>query len=149
MRKKIPLIVLSFLVLVMIVVWAKALKKTKRAGLVREAGAKITSKDTKDGVFWGDKSAKERKRSAYKNWGRDPFTPAREITSLMDLNLMGILWDENNPQAIINERIVKVNDTIDNNRVIEIKKSSVTLSDGKNKIELKLWNELDSQNKNQ
>lgn len=149
MRQKIPLIVLFFLILIMAVVWANALKKTRSSGPVKETNAKITSQDTKAAAFWGEKSEKARKRSTYKNWGRDPFTPAKEITSLMDLNLMGILWDEANPQAIINDKIVKINDTIDNNRVIEIKKNSVTLTDGRNKIELKLWNESDSQNKNQ
>lgn len=72
---------------------------------------------------------------------RDPFTAA-PITSEKALqsgvDLTGILWDKDKPLAIIDGEIVKVGSTIAGKTIMEIKKNSVILSDGKVLTELKL-----------
>lgn len=64
-------------------------------------------------------------------WGRDPFSLA--ATSIGDIGLEslilnGIMWDEDNPYAIINTDVVKVGDTLGSGIiVVEITKNSVIL----------------------
>lgn len=146
MKKKLPLIFLIFLVLIMVVVWSNVLKKKpKRSiGTGEVKAGQNTPKTNEDIAFWGESQVKKRLRSQFKDLGRDPFSLGQEEAFLADLNLIGILWDEAYPQAIINGEIVKVGDNISNNKVIEIKKDRVVLSDGKKRIELKLWNEPDA-----
>ena len=67
-------------------------------------------------------------------WGDDPFhTPARtmpkstkpESHPIWDLS--GIVYNAQNPLAIINDKAVRVGDIIDNAEIIKIEKKSVTL----------------------
>ncbi len=69
-------------------------------------------------------------------WGRDPFREAD--ISLSRLGLQGIMWDPENPKAIISNRIVQVGDSVGENTIIEIKRDKVVLTDGTNTFELRL-----------
>lgn len=57
-----------------------------------------------------------------------------------DLKLAGILWDKEKPQAIINNEVVNVGNSVGNYSVAEIRQYSVVLTDGSNVFELKLDN---------
>ena len=64
----------------------------------------------------------------------DPFLPASEKDipvgpARAELNLVGIMWDEARPLAIINDTIVGEGDMIRNKKVIKIGKKSVVLSE--------------------
>lgn len=78
-------------------------------------------------------------------WGRDPFGLGKFMVKgeegLVRLALNGIVWDGENPYAIINDEIVKKGDTIDGNIVVEIREESVILDDGLEQFTLKLWQE--------
>ena len=69
------------------------------------------------------------------SWGRDPFfftTSGMAGSGLEGLVLNGIVWDKDNPYAIINDDVVKIGDKLDDMRVVEISEKSVTLEqDGK------------------
>lgn len=72
---------------------------------------------------------------------RDPFS--RSIirpTAMFDtrLNISGILWDERDPRAIINGRIVGEGDKVDGNTVISIEQDLVVLNDGLSDFILRL-----------
>lgn len=54
------------------------------------------------------------------------------------LTLTGIIWDKDNPLAIINDSMLRKGDALGANKVIEIRPDSVTLNDGVNNIELTL-----------
>ncbi|MFA5090843.1 MAG: hypothetical protein WC510_07485 [Candidatus Omnitrophota bacterium] len=72
---------------------------------------------------------------------RDPFAQGKkgqEGASSYSLALTGIIWDEENPLAIINDRIVKTGDKVSLNNVVAIKQESVVLNDGTKDFELKL-----------
>lgn len=73
-------------------------------------------------------------------WGRDPFSgriySAGKKTSA--LHLIGIIWDEKNPVAMINERILKTGDVIQGKQVVRINSDSVIIDDGSKETELKL-----------
>ncbi|MFH1202138.1 MAG: hypothetical protein V1674_04530 [Candidatus Omnitrophota bacterium] len=77
-------------------------------------------------------------RTKYTKWGRSPFVLQKSRKFGFNLNLAGVLWDKDNPQAIINGRIVGKGDEIEGFKVIEITKDKVILSDGANRVELRL-----------
>ncbi len=63
-------------------------------------------------------------------WGRDPFFLARGSTGdigLEGLILNGVVWDKDDPYAIINSDIVKVGDKLGSIKIIEITETSVIL----------------------
>lgn len=82
-------------------------------------------------------AARRAKRSIYKSWGRDPFSlPGASVKKFKGFILNGILWDKENPMAIINNRIVKAGDSISGSVVIGIKEDRVVLTDGATEFDL-------------
>ena len=74
---------------------------------------------------------------------RDPFfkqmiDPANKSSVSSDLSLSGIVWDQDNATAIINNTIVKIGSEIAGNTVINIKEDRVILNDGVRNFELKI-----------
>ena len=71
----------------------------------------------------------------------DPFT-AIPIVSEQSLQsrvvLTGILWDKDNPLAIIDDNVVKIGERVGNKTVIDIKRDRVILSDGETPSEVRL-----------
>jgi len=59
-----------------------------------------------------------------------------KIPLATDAILTGIFWNEDNPLAILNDKVVGINDEIGNFKVVQIKEKSVILvnKQGKNKI---------------
>lgn len=75
------------------------------------------------------------------DWGRDPFFPSASMISSSDLGgvvLNGIVWDKENPYAIINDDVVKVGDTIGDIGIVEINEKSVTVEQDGKKYTLEL-----------
>ena len=72
-------------------------------------------------------------------WGRNPFVykPTYSVGAQGDLILDGIVWDKQNPKAMINELIVGVGEKIGKYTVIGITPDSVILTDGIDRIRLK------------
>ncbi len=67
-------------------------------------------------------------------WGRDPFYRAArknnkyaKTPECPEWILNGILHDNNSPAAVINKQIIRIGDTIDGARVMQIEKQKVTL----------------------
>ncbi|MDD4900268.1 MAG: hypothetical protein PHT31_06170 [Candidatus Omnitrophica bacterium] len=68
---------------------------------------------------------------------RDPFKPLKiEMEesveeegpqTLPDLKIQGVVWGGSFPQAIINNKVVKVGETIDKAKVIDINKDGITV----------------------
>jgi Tfp pilus assembly protein PilP len=54
------------------------------------------------------------------------------------LSLIGILWNQESPQAVINDQSVKVGDQIGPNKVVAIMPDKVVLNDGTSDFELDL-----------
>lgn len=76
---------------------------------------------------------------------RDPFTftfaksqPDSSVASARELRLSGIVWDQDNPGAIINNKIVAVGQEVDGNKVVDIKENRVILNDGTHNFELRI-----------
>ncbi|MEK7774613.1 MAG: hypothetical protein AAB305_01865 [Candidatus Zixiibacteriota bacterium] len=79
------------------------------------------------------------------DWGDDPFkkgiSPAFETSSVEraaspQWNLSGIVYSPTDPLAIINGKMVRVGDAVDNAKVTKIEKKNVTLDYGGSSITL-------------
>ncbi len=83
----------------------------------------------------------EQESEAGQAWGRDPFMPEGSggAGGSAPFDLSGIVWDEKMPIAMVNGRVLKKGDSIENYKVVEIKPSSIVLEAGEEKIELKLF----------
>ncbi len=72
---------------------------------------------------------------------RDPFSfSSSEQTNAMvasDLFLKGIVWNPDNPYAIINDRLLRAGDTIGGFKVEKVLQDSVVLENGASRLELK------------
>jgi len=77
-------------------------------------------------------------KSNYVNWGRNPFTMGAVIKVGAEDTLEGIIWDEKSPLALINGRTIRIGDKLGSDKVIDIQKNKVVLSDGIRERELKL-----------
>jgi hypothetical protein len=73
-------------------------------------------------------------------WGRDPFVYQSSYTegASVDLKLEGIVWDRENPKAMISGVIIGIGEHIGNYTILEIKPNSVLITDGTDDIILRL-----------
>ncbi len=89
-----------------------------------------------------DKMRDEQRAVWEKEWGRDPFVRQEFISKVVkavNLTLNGVLWDEKNPKAIVNEKTLVAGDTIYGYTVMEIRPRSILLRTGEKNIELTIF----------
>ncbi len=67
---------------------------------------------------------RKKARTSFEDWGRNPFVLTQAIKAL---TIEGILWDEQDPKAMINGYIVGVGDKVGSNTIINITPTSVTI----------------------
>ena len=85
---------------------------------------------------------RDRKKTDFASWGRDPFTPGDiSAIKISELTLNGIIWDKVEPHAIINNEIVKLRDKVGSYTIVDITHNKVVISDGFNNFELRLERE--------
>ena len=72
----------------------------------------------------------QRQRTTLLAWGRDPFTRGAATGDGSGLALAGILWDPQQPMAIINGRTVQVGAELEGYRVTDITQDRVSVTDG-------------------
>lgn len=129
-KKKLILVILA---IVAIPVWIHGLSATSR----NRSRAMMSSQ--KNALPSSDLEGRQAARSAYKDWGRNPFSASRAASGgVAGMQLGGIIYDAKQAYALINDQIVHVGERIGENRVVEIKQDRVILNDGSKDIELKL-----------
>ena len=85
---------------------------------------------------------RDRKKTAFTSWSRDPFTPGDiSAIKISELTLNGIIWDRVEPHAIINNEIVRIGDKVSNYTIVDITHNKVVINDGFNNFELRLERE--------
>lgn len=75
-------------------------------------------------------------------WGRDPFVlRPKKFKEKEDRGflLTAIIWDEEEPHAIINNEVVVVGQVIEGYRVIKITKDSAVLKKGDSELAIELY----------
>lgn len=138
-KKLMLLIVLSVLAVVSLIYGIATPSKYRRGG--NPSQAEVSPQETTTvslkNLYFGER---QRKRSDYVVWSRNPFFPkaSSSQTVASSLVLNGIAWDEKFPQAVINNRIVRAGEQIGGNKVVKIERSFVVLNDGVNQFELRL-----------
>ena len=146
-KKRIEIIITSFLVLILIFAWLNSIKVLKkRVAQKVNAPAAAQSADflklelirLEKEVFV--KEEKELNEDASLAWVRCPFCGKfyGEQEVMVDLAVSGIIWDEVNPQAIINSKILAEGDSVGGFSIEKIEKRRVILSDGNKRIELNI-----------
>lgn len=137
-KKDIEIIITSALVVVFILAMGNAIKvvrqkaKAKPPALIKALPPSLPRQESTP--------IKKREKESLE-WRRCPFSGKVYSAQgqAFDLKLSGILWDEENPQAIINEKIVKQGDLIENRLlVVKINNDCVILSDGEKELKLRL-----------
>ena len=78
----------------------------------------------------------QRERAAQLAWGRDPFMRGARAGQASGLTLSGVLWDPNQPMAIINGQMVHVGDELEGYRILEITQDRVSVTDGTQTLQL-------------
>ena len=82
--------------------------------------------------------AAQRERTMLLAWSRDPFTRGASLAEGSGLTLAGILWDPQQPLAIINGQTVHVGEELEGYRVTEITSDRVSLTDGTQTFQLSI-----------
>ena len=77
----------------------------------------------------------QRLRASELNWNRDPFTRGR-TGAVGGFTLSGILWDTQQPIAIINGQMLRVGEELDGYRVADIGQDHASLTDGTHTYQL-------------
>ena len=142
-KKQIEIIATAFLILIFILVAASSCKKIKanEKPLQKDAINQVLQEESAEIILKAKNSSlKIKNEKLEKDWGRDPFSGVVYSARGKDLTLKfsGVLWDDKNPQALINGQIVQKNDFIGQYRVVQINKDSVILNDGLKDLELRL-----------
>ena len=81
--------------------------------------------------------ATQQKAARQTTWRRDPFTQGAAGGNHA-LSLNGILWNDQQPMAIINDQTVRVGESIEGYTVVEIGKDFVSVTDGTQTIQLRI-----------
>ncbi|MEE8359343.1 MAG: hypothetical protein V3S04_00285 [Candidatus Omnitrophota bacterium] len=137
-KKRGELIMVAVLVFILLALsinaYSKYMKRASKAAPVLQG---LIADETMPVVVKTSKAQAVKKLT----WGRDPFrllkTKAKANTR--DLILNGVIWDQDNPYAIINGEVVVSGDYIESNLVVYIGKRGVILDSGSEQFELKVW----------
>lgn len=143
-KKQKEIIVVGALAVVFIFAWANTFKFFgKRPKSMPSAAIESLAPDqTAREPAFKPEFKKEESDQAYNSiaWGRDPFSGKIYSSSgeTVNLELQGIFWDQNAPQALIGDEIVSEGQIVGQYKVIKIYKDHVLVSDGKKEINLNL-----------
>ncbi len=156
-KNKQKIIITGALILILIgILFRGALSKKKVPGAGHAQTAGISQQAMTDNVFFlttvrqSENARSLQEASWVQPWSRDPFTFSGAEGSSpgnpSNFILSGIVWDAHMPVAIINQKVLKINDVIDGCRIQAILRSSVKLvcEDGPYELNLFRPNELSS-----
>ncbi|MBM3251737.1 MAG: hypothetical protein FJZ11_03035 [Candidatus Omnitrophica bacterium] len=143
MDKQQKQIIISALIIVFIIVWVNAFRLIKQRSKKKSSVAAIATS-----IPESTSSQTESKQPVIAEvieerleWVRCPFSGkiySSNAGEMIDLKLIGILWDERDPQAIINNKVVGLGDSVGTSTVVEIKQNSVILNEGSRIFEIRL-----------
>jgi len=141
-KKQKQIIIIAVLILVLVVAWVNAFLSIKKRAVKKKAisqtAAVVPAAESTQQVSVAQPVYP---KESHLEWLRCPFS-GKFYTGYKgeasDLNLAGILWDKEKPQAIINNEVVGVGSNVGAYSVVEIRQYSVFITDGSDVFELKL-----------
>ncbi len=126
MKKKIFFLHIFFLIAVFCLVQKAFGEGELAAGTVlRPQVAEFTAKESKNP--FRDRLGVGEKPEQGVQGAIEEKTVAEEEVKPPPLQIQGTIWDSDLPQAIINNKVFKIGDTIDGVQIVEIKKSGITI----------------------
>ncbi|MFC1708655.1 hypothetical protein ACFL2J_01150 [Candidatus Omnitrophota bacterium] len=141
-KDRTKVIITAVLIAVLVFAWANAFKvlaKRSKSKKPKQAPSVLISTTSAISTVT---SISKREWSEDKNleWKRCPFCGVSysHEASAEDLEISGIIWDEVNPQTIINGQIFSEGERIGDFLIQTIEKQKVILSDGAKTIELQI-----------
>ena len=135
-RSQLQATILSALVVVMLLVYTRALRSSAPAAVsfsAAPASVEAQPVEVPSGLPIAEPSDQrdaQRERAAQMAWSRDPFTRGVASAQGSGLTLSGILWDPSAPIAIINGQMVHVGEECEGYRITEIGQDRVAVTDG-------------------
>ena len=133
-------IALPVLVVIMAMVWVPVItgggSRQKKGNAGGNLGASaMPSGSGGDLMALARSNERNKARTSFSDWGRDPFTPVESPKASV---LEGIMWDAQAPQAIINGNILGVGDRVGPGVIVDIQQDSVTIKTGTEEKEYRL-----------
>ncbi len=141
-KEKKQIIVTMGLVVILAAVVMNTLNQVRPKKEIREEEVAVILEPSQAMNLISVRLAYDRAEEEVKNMviERDPFSPpVRPVRDSFILS--GILWDERNPTAVINNEIVQIGQKINGKTIVDIQKSKVIVNEGKENIEIKLYEE--------
>ena len=136
-KEKILKIALGILMVLVVFVWAKGCRRPLPSRDSLSTPPSFLNQTEMSSLLAMSQGAKSSSHSLYPAWGRNPFV-LEAAPNIRELTLNGILWDDQNPQALIGDHIVRKGDTIGPSIIIDIRPDSVILNNGIENLELKV-----------
>ena len=146
-RSQQQLILLVALLGVLVAVYARVFRQSPRppsASTTARVTGSLSPSPSKDAAAArtlpgsSEQRRAQRERSGVLVWSHDPFTRGATTGDLSGLSLSGILWDPQQPVAIINGQTVQVGQELEGYRIIAIGPDRVSVSDGAQTFQLLL-----------
>ena len=142
-KNTIEIIITSILVVVLLFAVSNILNRGKKSSAKKESTGVITAekKQPEIEVTSAKTAFKDLEdRAKELKWDRDPFTHNLTHSAVVteELRLEGIVWDNQSPKAMINDKIIGVGEKVGNYTVLEITPGSVTLTNGVKEAKLEL-----------
>lgn len=140
-KKKIEIIATFLLVIIFIFAAARVIltEKAKKTPVALSAKKAFTGSKTPMDERLARIEAEVEKIGG--EW--NPFVRGRGsgASGIGPLDLSGIIWDEQNPNAIISNTVVREGDMIGKYKIIKINRDSVVISGDKGQQTLRIWEE--------
>lgn len=142
-KEQVEIVITSFLIIILLFAVFNALKGGKKRTPEAGSAEKGIAGQAQPGVHAvpTEVSFKDlASRVENIKWFRDPFTlkPAYLLGRAGELKLDGIVWDKQNPKAMIGGVIVGVGEKVGEYTIINITPQSVILTDGVTEIQLRI-----------
>ena len=143
-RPQKQLLILGVLGVVMVAVYARAFRRAPpqpasgRVDVAVEPPVSPVQETTLAVIQPSEQREVQRQRALLLAWRRDPFTRGAAMEEMSGLTLSGILWDPNQPIAIINGQMVHVGEEHDGYRIVEIVEDHVSITDGTQIFQLQI-----------
>lgn len=124
-------IILAALALIAVFVWYNGLRSFSKKKDSAPSGYLEASSSRQE--------IKKKRRAGYKDWGVDPFVITRaSAPHSFALALDGIVYDDKDSYALINNQLLHIGDEVNGKQVVDIQQDRVILNDGTKDIELRL-----------
>jgi len=147
-KKRLEIVATLILIMVFVFAWLNSIKilnkkfhkntKPKTAIAQSVPGVAVALKDASQNMQIDSTQKTSKWQVENLDFVRSPFSGKKYGEESIDFKISGLIWDDVNPQVIINGQIAKAGDTVAGFIIEKIERQKVTLFDGTKRIELNI-----------